>query len=113
MALATAYDKAMDLHCYLEKGGRNRRLVEAMWKATFVTALREIGFNRKSALIMWYQLSLDDDASDGELTCSQLLRSLDVEVFYCSDRWNVDRLARCNRIWRAFDRLARRESPRC
>ena len=111
MASVTAYDKSMDLYAYLDGGGSDVAVVERMWHATFARALREMGFNRRATRLLWEnlvcgnwkRLHLTQDERDG-MTTGDWLDNLKGEVWYCSDRWSLDRVMRCHWLYRVATR---------
>lgn len=107
-----AFDKAMDLCDYLKTAGADveDRVLYRMWHAVFSRVLRERGYNRKSIGHMWEELVLGNwkrlHLTDEERrrTRGEWLEDFRSEVFYCSDRWSLDRLARCHWMYRVITR---------
>lgn len=107
-ASVSAYDKAMDLHAYLDLGGDDPKKVERMWHATFTRVLREMGFPRRSCRYIWdnlvqgnwLRLWLTED--EKRRTTESWLDDFRHEVWYCSDRWSLDRLTRCHWLYRTW-----------
>ena len=110
MASIDSYDKAMDLHRYLYDGDTDEKVIERLWHATFSRFLREMGFNRKAVRVMWdtlcngnwKRLHLTDE--EEKRPREKWLEDFDADVFYCSDRWSLDRFVRCHWLWRVSAR---------
>ncbi|MBR3160112.1 MAG: hypothetical protein IKF14_13595 [Atopobiaceae bacterium] len=108
MSDVTAFEKSTSLCMYLRNGGKDPRKIGRMWRAAFSRVLREMGFNRKARKVMWDMLALGNwkrlhQTEEEKLkTREEWLEALQWEVFYCSDRWSLDRLTRCHWLYRQW-----------
>lgn len=82
--------------------------VKNMWYNVFNSALKYMGFPRHARQSMWEglvcgnwkRLHLTND--ELEITSKHWLEELAWDVRYCSDRWTLDRIARCHWMYRAY-----------
>lgn len=108
MSDVTAFEKSMSLFAYLDNGGKDPRKIERMWRAAFSRVLREMGFNRKARKVMWDTLAiggwkhLHQTEEEKLKTREEWLEAFKWEVFYCSDRYALDRLTRCHWLYRQW-----------
>lgn len=72
------------------------------WRKLFIyICQKEFGFSKRNAQYMFDELGHSNwnylpAASDEAKTENDLLGSFLSDVFYCSDRWSLDRLLRCH-----------------
>lgn len=84
------------------------RKVEEGWKGTFCTIAACLGFNRATRRILWEELALGNwehlhvTNEERFRTADEWLDMLYYDVFYCSDRWTLDRLTRCHWTYRQY-----------
>ena len=82
--------------------------VEEYWHRTFSCVAKYLGFNKATRKILWEELvygnweRLHTTEEEQKLTPQEWLRKLHYEVFYCSDRWSLDRLTRCHWLYRQY-----------
>lgn len=102
--------------CELAKEGRcHPGAIEQAWREAFGAAARHLGFTRKDASLLWGELACGDwdrlhltEAEQGK-PASDWLDGFASEVFYCSDRWSLDRLARAHWAFRMYMAASRPE----
>lgn len=110
--MSDAYERSMALNRYLVDGGRDMAEIERLWRETFEAFLIANRFTRKSIDYMWDCLALGNwkhlwqTDEEKERTTEEWLEWFRIEVWYCSDRWNLDRLIRCHWAWRQYKRKA-------
>ena len=82
------------------------------WKEIFFHVCDQLGINRKSANVLFDELAcgnwshLHHTDEEKKLTQSDWFESFMYDLFYCSDRWSLDRLTRCHwefRQWQGDD----------
>lgn len=111
-----AYKASMALCGYLTEGDCTMRGVERRWHETFDAVLRLLGpFPKKARRCLWdglvagnwerIHLSYDERAQSPR----HWLEELRWEVWYCSDRWSIDRLTRRHWLYRAYCFACRRQ----
>lgn len=89
--------------------------VEERWHRTFNCVAKYLGFNKATRRILWKELfcgnwnRLHTTEEEDKMTSVEWLDKLCCEVFYCSDRWSLDRLARCHWLYRQYMDAAERE----
>lgn len=82
--------------------------VEKLWRRVFGTVLADFGFPRKARTFLWDNLVVGNwkhlHMTETEKTygADDWLDLLVGEVFYCSDRWTMDRLVRCHWMYRQY-----------
>lgn len=111
------YDQSMALCRYIKDAGTscNPKSVEEMWHRTFCCAARELGFNRATRRILWEELvggnwaRLHRTIEEDDYSVERWLKLLRDDVFYCSDRWSLDRLTRCHWLFRRYMDATRRD----
>lgn len=73
------------------------------WRKLFIRICQnEFGFSKKNAQYMfdefgygnWVHLNMTDE--EKAMTADDWLEKFLADVFYCSDRWSLDRLLRCH-----------------
>lgn len=82
--------------------------VKNMWYNVFNSALKYMGFPRHARRSMWTglvrgnwkRLHLTEDERKAPST--HWLEELAWDAYYCSDRWTLDRVARCHWMYRAY-----------
>lgn len=86
----------------------NIKSVTSGWHKTFVSVCRGLGINRHSANVLfrgmcdgnWEHLHQTQD--EQVKTSEDWFADLIGDVFYCSDRWSIDRLMRCHWYFRQW-----------
>lgn len=72
------------------------------WHEIFDDVCYSLGFNRKSAKVLWENLSqenwehLHQTEKEKQYTEKEWFDEFYLDVFYCSDRWSFTRLERCH-----------------
>ena len=104
-----AFDASMRFHAYVYNNlSIDPEMVERLWHAVFGCVLKSFGVPKKSRRLLWEELvkgnwgRLHQTKSEFELSSSQWLGQLHDEVWYCSDRWSLDRLTRCHWLYRQY-----------
>lgn len=104
------YAQSMSLARYIEKGSCTPEKVTEYWHRTFCCVAKYLGFNRATRRILWEELVVGNwsrlhlSYDEGLNTSDDWLRDLREDVFYCSDRWSLDRLTRCHWLYRTYMR---------
>ena len=86
--------------------------VESRWHEIFSKVCRLLGFNKSAAKILWNQLAhgnwehLHETDEERNRSTDEWLDAFSSDVFYCSDRWTLDRLMRCHWQFRQWKRLS-------
>ena len=104
-----SYDASMELCKYLEMGDCTQKGVEDRWRKVFTLVLAHLGpFPRDTRSYLWKELvngnwerlHLTDDErlNPPEYWLERLMS----DVWYCSDRWSLDRLTRCHWLYRSY-----------
>lgn len=103
------YDASMELCAYLKKGDCTQKGVESRWHKTFSLVLAYLGpFPRATRSYLWDELVIGNwerlHLTDEEqrMPPDHWLEKLRWEIWYCSDRWSLDRLTRCHWLYRAY-----------
>lgn len=84
--------------------GLDPREVSVLWYKVFVAVAKMLGFNRRSAEILYNGICYLDwdkirpDTKELDKTRKERYEAWYYETLYCCDRWNLTRLIRCN--WR-------------
>ena len=108
------YQQSMALHAYIDKGGCTPEGVAERWHHTFCCIAEYLGFNRQSRRILWNELvygnweRLHMTDAEEEYTPDHWLSCLGDDVWYCSDRWCLDRLTRCHWLYRKYMECVKR-----
>ena len=105
------YKASMRFHDYATSDNISPKKIERLWHDTFNTILKSFNFNRKARNYMWEELVRGNwkhlHLTDEEQSYSSYywLDQLASEVWYCSDRWSLDRLTRCHWLFRNYMNL--------
>lgn len=89
--------------------------IEESWHRAFSCVAKSLGVNKKVRKILWDNLAVGNWAhfhptdEEAKLTACERLEKLHWDVFYCSDRWSLDRLTRCHWAFRQYMHAAREE----
>ena len=102
------YDASSAFHAYVNKGIPDKSKVEAGWHIVFNTVLKSLDIPKNARKQLWEglvngnwkRLWLTDD--EKAMGADYWLSELDADVFYCSDRWTIDRLTRCHWLYRQY-----------
>lgn len=78
------------------------------WHTLFVKVCKYFGINKSSANVLWedmclgnwHHLWMTDD--EKKKPANEWLDDFIADVFYCSDRWSLDRLMRCHWTYRQW-----------
>jgi len=103
-----AYEKSMELCKYIEHGSCKLKKVEKKWRDVFGQVLKDMGYPKECRDDMWYELvqgnweRLHFTEDDEKKTVDDWLDEFRGDVFYCSDRWSLDRLCRTHWLFRAY-----------
>lgn len=107
--MSDAYKRSMELYRYI---GRERwpssDEIERLWRQVFEAVLVRERFTRKAIDYMWRELAqgnwerLHQTDEERSLSPDEWLGRFREELFYCSDRWSLDRLTRCHWLWRQY-----------
>lgn len=106
---------SIDLVRCINRGECDVLEIEHLWQLAFSSVLRNFGFPDKCIRVMWDELVVGNwerlhmTDEEQERTAAEWLEQLRLEVYYCSDRWSIDRLSRCHWLFRAYRRAAKRE----
>ena len=84
------------------------QIIKESWHRTFSCVAKSLGFKKAARRILWDNLAdgnwehfhLTDE--EEKLTSQQWLEALCWDVWYCSDRWTLDRLTRCHWKFRQY-----------
>lgn len=82
--------------------------VDEYWHRTFSCVARHLGFNKATTKILWEELAegnwdrLHTTEEEQKMTPEEWLERLHCQVFYCSDRWSLDKLMRCHWLYRQY-----------
>ena len=93
----------------LERGHITFSKVEEYWHRTFNCVAKRLGFNKATRRILWDDLvmgnweRLHQTDEERHMTSDEWLDKLYWDVFYCSDRWSLDRLTRCHWMYRQYE----------
>ena len=103
-----AYEHSMALCRYIRTPDCSPAEVERLWRQAFEAVLIAQRFTRRAIDWMWEELAVGcwkrlwPTDEEKERTAGEWLREFAGDVFYCSDRWSLDRLARCHWAWRRY-----------
>lgn len=84
--------------------------VESRWHEIFSQVCRLLGFNKSATKILWKELAygnwkhLHETDEECNKSAEEWLDDFSSDVFYCSDRWTLDRLMRCHWQFRQWKR---------
>jgi hypothetical protein len=93
----------------IRRGHITPKKVEEYWHRTFNCVAEYLGFNKATRKILWEDLvmgnweKLHQTDEECRKTPDEWLEKLEGEVWYCSDRWSLDRLTRCHWLWRQYE----------
>lgn len=102
------YHQSMSLCRYIDGGDCTPEGVEDHWHRAFCCIAKYLGFNRATRKVLWEDLVYGNwkrlHLTDEEMakTSNDWLNELRGDVFYCSDRWCLDRLTRCHWLYRHY-----------
>ena len=116
--MSETLDRCMGLCRYI--GGESTpRGIESRWHHIFNLVLRDFGVPGRVRTWMWCDLA-NGNWEHMHLTNEEQLKTADEwlddfegDVFYCSDRWSLDRLTRCHWQFRQYWRAATGEFWHC
>ena len=102
--------KDTDDHFYIIKDNSLSNIVSIKneWHAIFNDVCYGIGFSDKNTNMLWTELvngnwkHLQKSNKEEENTPADWFDSFCRDVFYCSDRWSLDRLMRCHWLHRQW-----------
>lgn len=103
--MSDAYEKSMAL-CKRVEAGCPTEEAESLWRQVFEAVLIRERFTRHAIDYMWDNLAqgnwerLHQTEGEKAKTAAEWLEDFRLDVFYCSDRWSLDRLTRCHWLWR-------------
>ena len=100
----------IDDHFYIVKDNSLSSIVAIKneWHAIFNDVCYGMGFSNKNTNMMWTELAggnwkhLHKSDSEEEKTAEDWFDAFCHDVFYCSDRWSLDRLMRCHWLHRQW-----------
>jgi hypothetical protein len=98
----------MALCRYIVQGNCNQRKVEEHWHRVFCCVAKYLGFNKATRKILWEELvagnwkKLHTTDEECRRTPDEWLEKLESDVWYCSDRYTLDRLTRCHWLYRQY-----------
>lgn len=98
----------MDFYAKYEKKHNDAKAITDDWRKVFISVCKYLGINKKSAIVLfewmcmgnWTHLHQTDGES--EFTADIWFDKFLGDMFYCSDRWSVDRLMRCHWYFRQW-----------
>lgn len=112
----SAYSLSMELCGYVKHNEDcSPEEVERLWKRIFEAVLIREKFTRSAIDYMWKNLAQGNwehfhlTEEETQRTSSEWLEEFELDVFYCSDRWSLDRLTRCHWMWREYDRACKKK----
>lgn len=85
------------------------------WYEIFNDVCCYLGFNHKSAKILWKNLSyenwehLHQTEEEKQYSEKEWFEKFYYDMFYCSDRWSLTRLERCHWKFRQWIRMAKED----
>lgn len=106
--MSTAYELSMELCSYICNSEPELEEVTERWRRVFEAILICERFTRRAINYMWEYLAQGNwehlHQTDEERCFSpdEWLEKFCNDVFYCSDRWSLDRLTRCHWLWRQY-----------
>lgn len=80
------------------------------WNKLFIDICQYMGIDNLSAIVLFEQLVLGNwehihlTEDEEKYTHSEWLAKFSSDIFYCSDRWSLDRLMRCHWLYRQIMR---------
>lgn len=106
-------DKAYDYSMNFQKVENIPEEIKNNWHLIFQEVAKTLGFDSVAIDILWDNLVVGNwerlHATDEERALSEadVLKAFKSDVFYCSDRWSLDRLTRCHWLYRQYMRKAK------
>lgn len=106
--MSDAYECSMELCEHIADGGCSTDEVERLWRQVFEAVLIRERFTRRAIDYMWEHLAqgnwkhLWQNENERGRSDDEWLTEFRLDVFYCSDRWSLDRLTRCHWQWRQW-----------
>lgn len=111
--LPQSYHQSMALCAYIDACpatviAKKHKDVAEMWSRVFFNVARELGFNKATRRILWRDLVVGNwdrlhlTEDEREMAPHEWIQALRSDVWYCSDRWSLDRLARCHWLYRQY-----------
>lgn len=106
-------DKAYEYSMNFQKVEDIPEKVQDSWHLIFQEVAGFLGFDGTAIDILWNTLVIGNwehlHATDEEKALSEAdaLKAFKSDVFYCSDRWSLDRLTRCHWLYRQYMRKAK------
>ena len=95
--------------CEFNKNNRNGEVEKGKWKKLFIRICNNLGFNKKSALVLWNSIGISNNWEHLHKTEEERNRTVEEwwsnfiwDVYYCSDRWTFDRLLRVQWAYRQW-----------
>ncbi|MBQ9069312.1 MAG: hypothetical protein IJ131_09725 [Eggerthellaceae bacterium] len=106
--MSTAYELSMELCSYIRHHQPEPEEVTERWRRVFEAVLIRERFTRHAIDYMWEHLAQGNwehmhqtDEEQGR-SADDWLEAFEADVFYCSDRYTLDRLTRCHWLWRQW-----------
>lgn len=102
--------------CDIARHHATPKEIEESWHRAFSCAAKSIGINKAAMEILWHHLAEGNwerlNLTDEEFkrTSDDWLDSLREDVWYCSDRWSLDRLTRCHWKFRQYMYAVQKEA---
>lgn len=102
-------DDCSDFYREYSEDQINVDVVKASWHKIFNNACLYLGINRRSANVLWSDMCygnwkhLHRTEEEEKKTESQWFDDFINDMFYCSDRWSVDRLMRVHWMFRQWE----------
>lgn len=99
----------------MRRGHVTPKKVEEYWHRALNCVAKYLGFNRATRRILWEDLvygnwdRLHMTEEEEKMTPDDWLDKLYWEVFYCSDRYTLDRLTRCHWLYRKYMQAVRKD----
>lgn len=107
--MSSAYERSMELSKYIRTADCSPDEVGRLWRNVFEAVLIRERFTRHAIDYMWDNLAqgnwehMHQTDEEKAKTSSGWLEDFELDVFYCSDRWSLDRLTRCHWTWRQYE----------
>lgn len=98
----------MDFFAKYEKRHDDAKAVTDDWHKVFISVCKHLGINKRSADVLFEQMCMGNwehlHQTDGEkvISVDDWFSRFLWDVFYCSDRWSIDRLMRCHWYFRQW-----------
>lgn len=109
MSWKEPFNQSFVLVNYIKAGNCRPQKVEEHWHRTFSCVAKYLGFNKSTRKVLWEELAygnwshLHKTEEEDKRTPEEWLEKLQYDVFYCSDRWSLDRLTRCHWLYRQYE----------